>query len=124
MRYGSLINEIYSGGLGFQPVIGLGVTFLHWSDRTAGTIWNVYADRGDTIVEVSGDFATITQGSEQDGSAQYTYSARPLAPRTHYRQTARGWCRCRRIKTGFSKRVDKDDRIVIGTRNTYYDPSF
>lgn len=71
----SLINHLHSRAVIGQPepVIGMGVTFLGWTDRSAGTIFRVFKQPGKaglTIIECRNDTARCVAGSSHDGSCR------------------------------------------------------
>jgi len=124
---GSLINHLYSRMTKGAPVpeVGMGVTILHWSDRSAGTIVEVFKIGDDLAIAVTGDDYKIVSGSVMDGSADYEYTPRPDGNRSYYRFTAKGWRSVwKNPDTGRWKLSDGGNGLIVGTRDRYYDPSF
>ena len=124
---GSLVNHIYSRSTKGQPepTVGMGVTILHWSDRSTGTIVEVFKIKNDWAIAVTGDDYKIVSGSTQDGSAEYEYISRMDSPhRSYWRFTEKGWGQVRKNEdTGRWLNI-KGNGLIIGKRDRYYDPSF
>jgi len=126
---GSLINHLYSrvakGGL--MPEVGMGVTELHWTDRSAGTIVEVFQIGGDVAIATTGDDYKIVSGSAYDGSAEYEYTSNPDGRRAYWRQTKDGWRKVYKGDSGrwlFRDKKGQGEGLIVGTRDQYYDPSF
>jgi hypothetical protein len=127
---GSVINHLYAAGTKGQPepVVGMGATILHWTDRSAGTIVAVETDKqGRYVVKVQGDHWKIISGTEQNGSAAYEYSPNPKGGISTFRFEDGRWCELRLNRD--SGRLNKVARgngngLTIGRRDRYYDPSF
>lgn len=126
---GSLINVLYSRMTKNQPVpeVGMGATLLSWSDRRAATITKVTPLESKTYlmeIEVTEDHSKVVSGSCHDGSAVYAYEPAD-GPVSVYRFDVKR-------QTWVSGRVDPTTKrfkaggggLVIGLRNTYYDPHF
>ena len=127
----SVINHLQSRGVIGEPkpVVGMGCTFLAWTDRYAGTIHKVEETNSKVaqyIIEVSKDKTRVIAGSTQDGSADYEYTPRPDADRDTYRKNR---------MTGFWEHIRKNPEtgkwcktggngLRIGERDEYRDPSF
>ena len=114
---GSLVNHLYSGARGQpEPGNGLGATVLGWTDRRAGTI----EQATESSFVWRQDRATVTLGSRYDGSAEYACAPDPTGSTTVFKRVARG-----NAKGQWRADGRKDgDRIRIGVREEYYDPSF
>lgn len=67
---GSVVNHLHARGTIGQPapVAGMGATILHWTDRSAATIFRVFEHKGDVAVETRDDDAKVVRGSGQSGS--------------------------------------------------------
>lgn len=98
-----------------QP--GHPATVCMWTDRDPATVVEVLrfksgARKGQVRgLVVTMDHWVVVKGSEHDGSAEYAYTSRPEGPRVTFLLTKRGL-------------VGKGDRLSIGSRRRYYDPSF
>lgn len=120
MPIGSLVNAIASGKGQPEPEVGQGATICMWSDRHPATVVAVLRFKTGPKtgqvrgVEVTGDSWKIVKGSEQDGSAQYTYTSNPDAPRRTFLVDQHG----RYVEKGGG------DRLSLGGRDRHYDPSF
>jgi len=90
---GSVINHIYSRMTkgAPEPVVGMGVTMLGWTDREPGTIVRVFQIGKDLAIEVQADNYQVVSGSMHDGSAQYEYRANPDAHKVAYRYRKNAW---------------------------------
>jgi hypothetical protein len=146
---GSVINHLQSRAVIGQPEpeVGMGVTLLHWTDRSAGTIVAVKTVGKALIIEITEDDAKVVAGSSFDGTAEYEFTSRPDASRLMYRREANGkWVRVgfkvtdyvqkehvnvdgtkeMRTRPVMSKRLSKigGAGLVIGQRDAYRDPSF
>jgi hypothetical protein len=125
---GSVINHLYSRGIKGQPepVVGMGVTLLHWSDRSAATIFRVFKVGKAVMLEVRDDHSKVIAGSGHDGSAEYEHRINVNGSRNTFRQRPAGdWERVRFNED--SKRWSKGSggpSLRLGQRDTYRDPSF
>lgn len=112
----SLVNMIQGNAKQRVPEVGMGCTFLHWTDRSAGTIVAVSAS-GKSI-EVQADKATRTDSNGMSECQTYEYERQPDAPRVTYTQRKDGaWVRQGDPLKGGA-------RLAIGYRDTYHDFSF
>ncbi len=108
---GSLTNYLMTGTKGQPtPEVGMGVTFLYYTDRSAGTITKV-SPSGKTI-QVKADKATRIDNNGMSESQDYTYEPDPEAQEVTARLTKSGW----KTKSG--------TRLAIGYRRAYHDYSF
>lgn len=126
---GSVFNHIYSRAVIGQPepVVGMGVTMLGWSDRHAGTIQKVEVKGKFTYVHITRDEAKRTDNHGMtDSGQQYEYTERPDAPRSIFRRKEDGrWQECYiNPETGRYKSYNGGSGLQIGVRNEYYDYSF
>jgi hypothetical protein len=115
MQTGSLINVIHDRTRDATPEVGMGVTFLYWTDRGAGTIVEVLNER--TIV-VKGDTAIrIDKGGMTDAQDyRYEHATSPGSSTFTLRKNGR-W-----VKRGQDQK--NGQRIAVGYRDAYYDYSF
>lgn len=109
---GSVTNWMMSGTKGQPtPEVGMGITILHWTDRSAGTITRVSPSgkrfwyRPDTAIRVDSNGMSESQ--------EYRYEPNPDATEREVRLNSKGeW-----------KEV-KGSRVALGYRCAYYDFSF
>lgn len=123
-RTGSLVNTLHDNGRQPEPEVGMGVTFLHWSDRTPGTIVSVArfgpkAKKAGQVksFEVVPDSYRVVKGSTHDGSAQYEITPTREEEwegraKITVKHTAKGW-----TSVGGTG-------VAVGFRDAYYDPTF
>lgn len=102
-----------------QPHVGMGVSFLYGTDTNPGTIFEVQkfktGPRTGQIrrIGVREDNWTVVSGSEHDGSAQYEYESDENAPLVWFSKNKDGrWV------------SPKGQKLSVGTRRRYRDPSF
>ncbi len=120
---GSLINWLYSSMSGKLPEVGEAATLLYWTDRNAATVTNVFTVGKSLFATVQTDHAKVVDGSGQEGSAKYEYSANPNGITYTFRFNGK-WENVRLnsstgryIKTGGAG-------LLVGKRDHYYDPHF
>lgn len=111
---GSLVNSIYEGVKPVKPEIGMGATFVMWSDRHAYTIVGV-SPSGKTI-KLQRDNAIRTDKNGMGDAQEYRYEPDTKA----YIETATlrkdGKYRMSGYTTGGT--------VLINVRDEYYDYSF
>ena len=108
---GNLINRLSESSKQPTPEVGMGVTFLYYSDRAAGTVVKVCSDRK---ILVKPDRAIRTDNNGMSESQSYLFEviedAKPIA--------------VTKRKDG-SWRVSKEGTgVAIGYRSYYHDFSF
>ena len=114
---GSVINHLYSRMLinAPEPVVGMGCTILHWTDREACTV--VCVDEKKGVIIVQEDHAKVIGDCYANN---YEYSPNLNGAKTTIK----------RVKSGRAKgewRVNgktKDHAVIFGKREKYYDFSF
>jgi hypothetical protein len=94
------------------PKVGMGVTVLHWTDRTPGTISRV-SPSGKTFWYRNDDAKRIDNNGESE-SQEYEFFPVPEAPENKVQ---------RRRKDG-RWRDEIGHVISVGDRSKYRDPSF
>jgi hypothetical protein len=105
-----------------EPVVGMGVTFLGWTDRNPGTIVEInHAKR--YIVATHDDYRRIDGGGISE-SQQYSFTSRPDGIRSFWRKGKNGqWRECRFNDNGrlvFAGGAG----LLIGSREKYHDFCF
>lgn len=124
---GSVTNWIQSNGVKGQPtpVVGMGVTFLHWTDRSAGTIVGVQKIWGKVYITCQGDHAKRIDKNGMSESQEYEYSPNPDAPYSYFRQNKTGRWDAVFFKLSTKRWVKlSSPGLLIGHRNAYHDFSF
>jgi hypothetical protein len=109
---GSVSNWLMSGSNGQpRPEVGMGVTLLHWTDRSAGTITRVSPSGKTFWFKVDRAIRTDTNGMSE--SQQYRFEPDPAAPEQVARLTKNG---------GY--KTTGGPRLRLGQRSAYHDFSF
>lgn len=119
---GSVINHIQSRmTIGApEPTVGLGVTLLHWTDRSPATIvaWD------GKILTVQADNATRTDKNGMSESQDYTYTPNPAGALSYFKKDRKGaWREIVKNENGRWVFLDGDG-LFIGDREKYRDFSF
>jgi len=127
----SLVNHIYSRATVGQPAptVGMGATFLGWTDRTACTITKVTELTGSKVwqweIEATADKTTVVAGSSHDGSAEYAYAPGTGSPSLfRFNKKAGAW-----VAVFINRNTGRLCKyngagLRIGERDHYRDPSF
>ena len=102
------MNHVMSRSNKPTPEVGMGVTILHWTDRSVGTIVKVTR----TQVHVQEDKATRTDSNGMSESQSYNYERDPQGTVTVFRLTKRGY------------RNNCGNGLSVGHRAAYHDYSF
>lgn len=140
---GSVMNHLRSRATDSEPTpeVGMGVTILMWTDRRAGTIQRIFEERGQMVLEVTPDKATLVGGSKQSEAQEYSYAPNPNAPKEYYKKDASGAWREYEYKVTnsnydaaadivhntYSSRLSRKSggsSLQVGVREEYEDPSF
>ncbi len=124
---GSLVNYININDRDTTvPEVGMGVTFYHWSDRTAGTIQEINEIRGRTYIGITGDEATRIDDNGFSECQDYTFTQHPDRPLSWYRRPQDGldWESVRLNPDTGRWGKSGNSSIRIGHRDHYYDFSF
>jgi hypothetical protein len=137
----SLVNHLHARAVIGQPepVVGMGVTLLGWTDRYAGTIVEVEPiAKGSVLVHVMRDESKVIAGSAHDGSAEYEFTPATSGARYTFRRNDDGtWSEVYRkvlewddegnpskVSPRWSKMTGGGKGLRIGEREEYRDPSF
>lgn len=129
---GSVINHLMASGTIGQPepTIGMGVTILSWSDRKAGTITRTGIWAKCKAIEVREDHSRVVSGSTHDGTAKWEYAPNPTGNALFFVFKDDQWRRATNeadprdfVKLKLYKK-GSGQGLRIGSRETYYDPSF
>lgn len=125
---GSLSNHVLSRAVIGQPepVEGMGVTILCWTDREPGTIINV-TKIGATVIYVREDHARRTDKNGMSECQTWEFQPNPAGALYTFRQRKDGtWAQVVvNHKTGRLNKVDGGGHgLRIGERGKYHDFSF
>ena len=102
------------------PTVGMGVTYLDWTDRRAGTVTKILADG---VVETQVDRAIRTDENGMSESQEYRYEPNPQGKRYYFRLRHGQWEEVRHNPR--TMRWNKESQAVrFGERDAYYDFSF
>lgn len=119
---GSLVNLVMGMATNGQPdpVVGMGVTMLSWTDRRAATIIKVDGN----VITVQRDHAKRTDANGMSEQQAYEYSPDTEGATYLYRQNKAGqWVGVYRDSK--SGRFNQNgSRLRMGERDEYYDFSF
>lgn len=107
----------------------MGVTFLQWTDRSAGTIQKVTelcGKRWKWEIEVTADKAIRTDRNGLSEDQSYVFEQQPNAPREVYRCKREGgeWVRVEQSDKSPKMVISRGPGLRIGERDAYRDPSF
>lgn len=125
----SFTNYLMSGTKGQpEPEVGMGVTFLEWTDRHAGTITRVIKDaKGTSVIafETQDDHAILVSGSCLSEAQEYRFERNPNGVTKWYRKDRNGLWRHSVLGESYRYRfIEKSQTIRLGERDEYRDPSF
>lgn len=125
---GSLVNAMMCGTNGQpEPVVGMGMTFLSWTDRSPGTITSVQHVGERLLIGVKSDHFERADSNKMSESQDYNFSPNPAAREQFWRLDSGTW------RSVIKKDVKGKGRFVlsggtltirIGERDRYYDFSF
>lgn len=127
MTYGSLINHLDAAGVIGQPtpVVGMGATILHWSDREAATIVSVEKYRGRVLLGVQRDRAERVDNNGMSECQSYIYHRETSGGVVYYLQAKNGrWQQVWKNPNTGRWNVHPGAGLKIGERDQYYDYSF
>ena len=123
---GSFVNHIHSRSVIGQPepVIGMGVTYLSWTDRSPGTIFRVFKVGKLTYIETRADDYKRIDKNGMSEDQTYEFKIRVNGSRSYFRRESDGrWTEVRRNEvTG--RWVKCGGGMRIGERDAYHDFSF
>ena len=103
--YGSVHNRMMEGGELVQPYVGLGVTECCYTDRHAYTIVEV-TDNKRRFWMTADSYTYDEHGYGRD------YKTNREGPRLEVRKFKGRW------------KILRGNRVIVGTRDAYYDPHF
>ena len=123
---GSFVNHIKSRGVIGQPepVVGMGVTFLHWTDRDAGTIFRVFKIGKTTYIETRDDDHKRIDKNGMSEEQDYKFKTRVNGSRKYFRIGRKGfWEQVKQNEAGRWVKAGGCG-LRIGERSAYHDFSF
>lgn len=108
-----------------EPAIGMGVTFLYWSDRKAGTIQEITTIEGRPAIHCREDKAVRTDGNGMSDSQSYDFVPNPDGEVSTYRLGKNGrWYEIKpNPETKRWRRVPGGPGLRIGGRDAHFDYS-
>lgn len=116
MRTGSLVNHLMGESTSPEPAVGLGATILYWSDRHPATV--VEVSKSGKAITVQEDNAKRTDNNGLSESQEYEYSENPNGRKMVFSLRKNGaW-----VEKNSS--MQNGVRLLLGSRNKYYDYSF
>lgn len=123
----SLVNHLSTGTRGQPtPVVGMGATILHWTDRSPATIIEVWSDKGYTWIKVQGDNYRRTDDNGMSECQSYEYTPNPEGGVSTYRHKEGQAWEAMRLNPE-TKRWNKSKSgqgLRIGEREKYHDFCF
>lgn len=119
---GSFVNHLMSQSKPVKPEIGMGATFLSWTDRNPGTV--VSYDPKKKIVGITYDNAVRTDNYGMSEYQEYEFTSVPDGYVHYFKKDKIGnWVGISWNKD--TKRWNKNHkRVIIGIRDKYHDFSF
>lgn len=117
---GSLVNHLYSRVAPITPEVGMGASILSWSDRQAATVVAVDG----AIFAITADTAKIVSGTTYDGSAKYEFTSNPNGHRYYFRIGKDGKPEGVTKNPTTGRWLKTGNRVLLGKRDHYHDPSF
>lgn len=120
---GSLVNHIYSRSSSVKPEIGMGVTILHWTDRSPGSIYSVFMVGKKTYIEVRDDDYKRLDQRGMTENQEWEYIPNPDGYQHFYREENGRWIAVyKNPNTG--RWIKGNNHCYVGKREKYYDYSF
>jgi hypothetical protein len=120
----SLVNHLYSRMTIGEPevFVGMGVTFLSWTDRNPGTVVEVNTKKN--YIVATDDSYSRTDNNGLSESQEYAYTSNPDGHKRYFRKDKNGQWR--------SMHHNENGRLVysgvgglrVGKREKYHDFSF
>lgn len=124
MTSGSYINLISASAAAALPRVGDPATILGYSDRRAGTVDSVDAERG--IVFVRLDHSHRTDSNGMSDAQTYRYERNPYGSISAYKYSRKknSWLEAYRNPMTGRYVLTDSTRLCIGHRSTFYDYNF
>ena len=122
MTTGSLVNHIYNNTRSPEPVVGMGATITHYTDRSAGTVVEVL--KNGTLIAVQGDTATRTDKNGMSETQNYDYAPNPNGGISWFRKDKHGRWAAVRKNEDTGRWVKSSQGLILGRRDKYHDFSF
>lgn len=120
MQYGSVINQ-FMVGPDVTPEVGMGVTFVQWSDRHACTVIAIDADS----ITIQRDIAIRTDDHGMSDSQSYRFERDPNGSVRKFRKIKRGQHKGKyAYPINYPGEKTELVKLWFGVRDEYYDYSF
>lgn len=121
---GSVMNHLYSRMTIGEPAVyvGMGVTFLSWTDRSPGTIVEVNTKKN-YIVCIEDDCKRIDKNGMSE-CQEYEYTTNPDGHERYFRKDKNGQWRGMRFNENGRLVYSGVGGLRVGEREKYYDFSF
>ena len=125
---GSFVNHMISRGVVGEPkpVVGMGCTFLSWTDRDAGTIVDVIHKPGGIVKRIActHDDAKRVDNNGMSESQEYEFTSNMDGQRSWFAKDRKGfWVHVRENEKGNFVQA-RSGGLRIGSRDKYHDFSF
>lgn len=131
MRLGSetnsVVNHLYSRSVVGQPspAAGMGVTFLHWTDRSPGTIFKTFVVGSRLIIECRADDYERIDSNGMSEDQSYKFTTKVNGAKSYYRREKDGKWQNVRWDADIKRWVKAGGSgLRIGLRGAYHDFSF
>lgn len=121
-----VINTLLSQSVRGQPEpeIGMGATFLSWSDRSPGTIVMIEKKGGATWIQVQADNYKRTDKNGLSEMQTYEFSRNPEGVPLWFKKLPNGVWQQMRYNPDTGRWRKGETGLRIGERDRYYDFSF
>ena len=121
---GSVMNHLYSRMTIGEPAVyvGMGVTFLSWTDRSAGTIVEVNTKKN-YIVATDDSYKRIDNNGMSE-EQEYEYTSNPDGYKRYFRKDKNGQWRPMRFNENGRLVYSGSHGLRVGERDKYHDFSF
>jgi hypothetical protein len=131
MRLGSetnsVVNHLFSRSVKGQPspVAGMGVTFLHWTDRAPGTIFKVFVVGSRTVIECRADDYKRIDKNGLSEDQDYEFTTKVNGGKSYFRRENDGKWQSVKWNPEIKRWVKGGGAgLRIGHRGAYHDFSF
>jgi hypothetical protein len=121
---GSVMNHLYSRMTVGEPelFVGMGVTFLSWTDRSPGTIVEVNMKK--RYIVATDDTYKRTDDNGMSESQDYEYTTNPDGYKRYFRKDKNGQWRGMRFNENGRLVYSGVGGLRVGERKKYHDFSF
>ena len=116
----SLVNHLLSGSKSPEPVVGMGCTLLHWTDRSPATVIEV----GKNYIVVQADNFVRTDKNGFSESQKYEFTANPNGATYTFKFWKGRWQSAHISESGRLVMSKDGSGISLGQRGAYHDFTF